>query len=237
MDNYADPAFGIQTGALVTPLAPDVPEQMIALADIGAFVALAFADPARYLGAAVAIAGDELTPPQTAQALSQATGQHIRHVQIPVEAVRQHNSDLADAVSYLNSHGGYGADLAAARALHRGLRTFGAWLAALLGSRVATRLSARSRHQRRRHHRDHQRQLGDRAGGGAPLPGRRRTRGDRGTVAGTPGSRGRRTRPPSPAHRHRRRHRRPTSSPACSTRQVPSPTWSSPRPTCPTATW
>jgi len=105
MDNYADPAFGIQTGALVTPLAPDVPEQMIALADIGAFVALAFADPARYLGAAVAIAGDELTPPQTAQALSQATGQHIRHVQIPVEAVRQHNSDLADAVSYLNSHG------------------------------------------------------------------------------------------------------------------------------------
>ena len=90
MDNYADPAFRIQTGALVTPLALSVPEQMIALADIGAFVA---------------IAGDELTPPQTAQALSQATGQHIRHVQIPVEAVRQHNSDLADAVSYLNSHG------------------------------------------------------------------------------------------------------------------------------------
>ena len=29
MDNYADPAFGIQTGALVTPLAPGVPEQMI----------------------------------------------------------------------------------------------------------------------------------------------------------------------------------------------------------------
>jgi NmrA-like family len=127
-----------------------------------------YADPARYLGAAVAIAGDELTPPQTAQALSRATGQHIRHVQIPVEAVRQHNSDLADAVSYLNSHGGYGADIAAARALHRGLRTFGAWLAepgrarlaALLGSsRVATRLSARSRHERRRHHRDHRRQL------------------------------------------------------------------------------
>jgi NmrA-like family len=192
---------------------------MIALADIGAFVALAFADPARYLGAAVAIAGDELTPPQTAQALSQATGQHIRHVQIPVEAVRQHNSDLADAVrqhnsdladavSYLNSHGGYGADIAAARAPHRGLRTFGAWLAepgrarldALLGSsRVATRLSAMSRHERRQHHRDHRRQLGDRAGG-APLPGRRRTRGDRGKVAGTPGSRRRRTRPLSPAH-------------------------------------
>jgi hypothetical protein len=49
------------------------------------------------------------------QALSQATGQHIRHVQIALEAVRQDNSDLADAVSYLNSHGG---DITAARALH-----------------------------------------------------------------------------------------------------------------------
>jgi hypothetical protein len=99
---------------------------MIALADIGAFVALAFADPARYLGAAVAIAGDELTPPQTAQALSQATGQHIRHVQIPVEAVRQHNSDLADAVSYLNSHGGYGADKRARSGPLRDVSSWGA---------------------------------------------------------------------------------------------------------------
>jgi uncharacterized protein YbjT (DUF2867 family) len=86
MDNYAGPAFGIQTGALVTPLAPGVPEQMIALADIGAFVALAFADPARYLGTAVAIAGDELTPATDRASAQPGTGQHIRHVQIPVEA-------------------------------------------------------------------------------------------------------------------------------------------------------
>ncbi|WP_235014669.1 NmrA family NAD(P)-binding protein, partial [Parafrankia sp. Ea1.12] len=52
MENYADPAFGVQTGTLATPFAPDIPEQLIALDDIGAFVALAFTDPVRYLGRA-----------------------------------------------------------------------------------------------------------------------------------------------------------------------------------------
>jgi uncharacterized protein YbjT (DUF2867 family) len=128
MDNYADPAFGMQTGSLASPFAPDVPEQLIALDDIGAFVALAFSDPARYLGNAIAIAGDELRPPQTAEALSRATGRHIPYVQIPVEAVREQSHDAADAVSFLNDNGGYGADIRAARALHPGLMTFSTWL-------------------------------------------------------------------------------------------------------------
>jgi uncharacterized protein YbjT (DUF2867 family) len=128
MENYASPAFGVQTGSLATPLAPEVPEQMIAVDDIGAFVALAFADPARYLGHAVAIAGDQLTPPDTAEALSRAAGRHIPYVQIPVDAVREQSSDVADAVRFLNAHGGYGADIPAARALHPGLMTFDTWL-------------------------------------------------------------------------------------------------------------
>lgn len=128
MDNYADPAFGVQTGSLASPFAPDVPEQLIALDDIGAFIALAFSDPAKYLGNAIAIAGDELRPPQTAEALSRATGRHIPYVQIPVEAVREQSHDAADAVSFLNDRGGYGTDIRAARALHPGLMTFSTWL-------------------------------------------------------------------------------------------------------------
>jgi uncharacterized protein YbjT (DUF2867 family) len=128
MDNYADPAFGVQTGSLASPFAPDVPEQLIALDDIGTFIAIAFSDPAKYLGNAIAIAGDELRPPQTAEALSRATGRHIPYVQIPVEAVREQGNDLADAVSFLNDKGGYGADIRAARALHPGLMTFSTWL-------------------------------------------------------------------------------------------------------------
>jgi uncharacterized protein YbjT (DUF2867 family) len=74
MDNYADPLFGLQTGTLASPLAPDVPEQLIAVDDIGRFVAQAFASPERYLGETIAIAAEELCPPQTAAALSPRSG-------------------------------------------------------------------------------------------------------------------------------------------------------------------
>ncbi|WP_217505314.1 NmrA family NAD(P)-binding protein [Streptomyces lunaelactis] len=52
MENVADPAFGLQTGQLATAFAPDVAEQLIAVEDIGTFVALAFGDPTQYLGKA-----------------------------------------------------------------------------------------------------------------------------------------------------------------------------------------
>jgi uncharacterized protein YbjT (DUF2867 family) len=128
MENYVNPAFGIQEGALATGLAPDVPEQMIALDDIGQFVAFSFAYPRRYVEARVAIAGDELTPRQTARALSQAAGRDIPYQQIPVEAIRQRNAHFADAVDFLHQNGGYGVDIAAARARHPGLMTFQEWL-------------------------------------------------------------------------------------------------------------
>jgi len=128
MENYADPAFGVQTGTLATPFAPDIPEQLIALDDIGAFVALAFADPARYLGRAIAIAGDALRPGQTAEALSRTTGHKIHYVQVPVDVVRRQSADAADVASFLNGHGGYGVDISATRALHSGLIDFETWL-------------------------------------------------------------------------------------------------------------
>jgi uncharacterized protein YbjT (DUF2867 family) len=141
MDNYADPAFGVHTGKLATGFAPDVAEQMIAVEDIGRFVALAFADPRRYLEATVAIAGDELTPPQTAQALSQAVGRDIPYLQIPVEMIRQQSADLADAVDFLSRNGGYGADIAAARARHPELMTFQEWLSKHGRARLAALLA------------------------------------------------------------------------------------------------
>ncbi|ONH59789.1 NmrA family transcriptional regulator [Frankia sp. CcI49] len=128
MENYASPAFGVHTGTLASPFAPDVAEQLIALDDIGAFVALAFADPARFAERTLAIAGDELRPAETARALSRATGRDIGHVQLPVDVVRAANEDFADAVAFVNERGGYGADLATARALHPELMTFETWL-------------------------------------------------------------------------------------------------------------
>jgi hypothetical protein len=48
MDNYVDPAFGLQTGTLATAVAADVAEQLIALDDIGTIVERVFAAPERY---------------------------------------------------------------------------------------------------------------------------------------------------------------------------------------------
>jgi uncharacterized protein YbjT (DUF2867 family) len=106
-----------------------VPEQLIAVDDIGRFVAQAFASPERYLGETIAIAAEELCPPQTAAALSRALGREIPYQRIAIKAIRQQNEDFAQAASYLNDNRGYGADVAAARALHPSLMTFDDWLA------------------------------------------------------------------------------------------------------------
>ncbi|MCM3882494.1 NmrA family NAD(P)-binding protein [Frankia sp. R82] len=137
MENYADPAFGVQTGTLATPFAPDVPEQLIAVDDIGVFVALAFADPVHYQGHALAIAGDALRPAQTARALGVATGHDISYTQVPIEAVRGLSADVAEVAAFLNDTGGYGADLALTRALHPAVQTFDTWLSTTGRTRLA----------------------------------------------------------------------------------------------------
>ncbi|WP_246005168.1 NmrA/HSCARG family protein [[Actinomadura] parvosata] len=140
MDNYADPSSGLASGTLATPFAAGVPEQLIALTDIGAFAALAFGDPEGYLGRAVDLAGDQLTPPQIARALSAALGRDIPYVPVPIEAVRAQNAAFAEAVGFLNRNGGYGADLARARELHPGLLTFDQWLTTGGAARIAALL-------------------------------------------------------------------------------------------------
>ncbi|EIV96185.1 NmrA/HSCARG family protein [Frankia sp. QA3] len=128
MENYVNPAFGVQSGTLATALHPDTPEQLIALEDIGTFTALAFGEPDEHLGRTIALAGDELTPPQLAAALGQAVGREIPYTQIPVEAVRSQSSDSADALEFLNAGGGYGVSIPEARKLHPGLMDFDTWL-------------------------------------------------------------------------------------------------------------
>jgi uncharacterized protein YbjT (DUF2867 family) len=139
MENYSDPAFGVQTGRLTTAFSPNVPEQLIALKDIGVFVESAFSNPAEYLGRTIAIAGDALTPPAIAEALSRAAGREIPYAQAPLDAVRAQSEDFAEAVAFLNDNGGYGANIAAARKLHPELMDFETWLVAT-GASLISRL-------------------------------------------------------------------------------------------------
>ena len=137
MENYVDPAFGVQTGRLATPFVADVPEQLIALADIGVFAGLAFAGADQYVGRTVTIAGDELRPPDIAAILSRAAGRHIPYVQAPLEDVRRFNPALAEAADFLNQQGGYGADVASIRTRYPGLMSFAEWMADEGAARVA----------------------------------------------------------------------------------------------------
>ncbi|MBD2892651.1 hypothetical protein amrb99_15620 [Actinomadura sp. RB99] len=119
MENY------LGAEAIATPFSPDVPEQLIAVDDIGAFAAAAFADPARYLGETLAIAGDERTPGRLAAAFSEAAGREIPYVPVPLDALPR---ETAAAVAHLDSQGGYGADIAATRALRPETKDLATWL-------------------------------------------------------------------------------------------------------------
>ncbi len=79
----------LREGVLRQPLPADRPLQMIAVADIAAFVALVIDDPNRWAGQHVGIASDELTMPQVARTLSDAIGR-------PVAYVEQDPADLDD---------------------------------------------------------------------------------------------------------------------------------------------
>lgn len=127
MESYVSPFYGIQNGTLTEATNPDVPVNCIAVDDIGAFIMLAFKHPDIFLGKTIEIAGDALTPPNIAAAITRATGRPINYVQIPIETVRQHNETLARIYEWLNVNG-YEVDFPTLRNLHPGLMNFATWL-------------------------------------------------------------------------------------------------------------
>ncbi len=128
MENLLAPQSkaAIEAGTLAMPLRPEASMQQIAVDDIGAFVALAFADPGRFAGRTLEVAGDQLTGPQMAEALSRRLGRSVRFEPIPIE--RAGNPERVEMYRYINADG-YRADIAEARRIHPGLMTFERWLA------------------------------------------------------------------------------------------------------------
>ncbi|MCK9928171.1 NmrA/HSCARG family protein [Frankia sp. Mgl5] len=129
MENYAGPGRGLQPdGTIRTPAPPDVVEQLIAVRDIGVFTALAFADPDRFVGEAFELAGDELTVPQIAAAISNALDRTVGYSQIPIEEIRQADPDRAASLERLYSLKPPRADIRALREQYPGLLDFPTWL-------------------------------------------------------------------------------------------------------------
>ena len=69
--------------------------QVIALEDIAEFAALALADPARYAGRTLELAGDEPTPVEAAAAISEAAGIPLRYEQLTEAEAAAISPDIA----------------------------------------------------------------------------------------------------------------------------------------------
>ncbi|MFI7053218.1 NmrA family NAD(P)-binding protein [Streptosporangium canum] len=126
MENFTG-GYALRNGTLSTGIAPDTAQQLMAVDDVGAVTASAFARPEEWIGRAVSLAADELTPVQVAEAIGTALGIPLPYVQIPIEAIRGLSEDFAYANQWLNDRG-YRADIAATRRIHPAAMDFPTWL-------------------------------------------------------------------------------------------------------------
>ena len=104
-------AWFLNGDKLVTALKPETKLQMVAVEDIGKFSAKAFTEAAKFKGVELEYAGDAVTMPEAAAALSELTGKTITSQQIPIAAVRANSEDFALMLEWFDAVG-YSADIA-----------------------------------------------------------------------------------------------------------------------------
>lgn len=117
MENFVAPwsigALSQGTHAFAVP--PKRVLQLVALADIGAFVAALVERRERVFGKRFDFAGDELSGEEQARTLSEAIGRPIDYQEIPIAMARQQSEDAALMFEWFDRVG-YDVDIAA---LHR----------------------------------------------------------------------------------------------------------------------
>jgi uncharacterized protein YbjT (DUF2867 family) len=101
-------------------LRPEKERQLIAVEDIAAFVALAFADPEQYLGKTIELAGDALTESQIADTFTKVIGRPVKLTMPTGGGGRRSEEEMKAMFNFFNGEG-YDADIPALRKLHPGL--------------------------------------------------------------------------------------------------------------------
>jgi uncharacterized protein YbjT (DUF2867 family) len=128
MEYHADPTYGVYGQAShIRTIPPNQRVQLIAVSDIGAFAALAFADPPRFLGQAIELAGDELSLDQLLSAITRATGRDV--AAIAGRTLADSSTAEREFTAMSASFCGWRADTPALRRLHPALLDFDSWLA------------------------------------------------------------------------------------------------------------
>lgn len=112
MENILSPLSlpALKEGRLAKALPPRRKIQLIAVSDIGEFVASVFERQDEVLGRRIDIAGDELTGEEQAAVVSRVTGRKIRYEQIPPDAQRAVDRDAAIMNEWIDRVG-YDADI------------------------------------------------------------------------------------------------------------------------------
>src|SRR5215469_9131411 len=117
MENYYIPQLEKQLvkGRLFNPVRASRPLQTIASDDIGKFISLAFAQPDRFIGLELEIAGSELTSPETAEVFSRVLRRGVKAHHLPLPVVRlSMGKEWYQMFTWLNQ-GGFQADIPALR--------------------------------------------------------------------------------------------------------------------------
>lgn len=115
--------------------------QIIALEDIAEFAALAFAEPTRFAGRTLELAGDEPTPVEAAAAITEATGIPVRYEQLTDSQAAAIGSEVAEIRKRWHAGHRWHADIEALRVIHPGLRTLTDWLTESGAAAIRTHLT------------------------------------------------------------------------------------------------
>ncbi|WP_062993855.1 NmrA family NAD(P)-binding protein [Nocardia anaemiae] len=131
MENYVlrgSPVDGIIDGVHKHLFPADQPLQMIAIDDIAAFAALAFADPDRFHGRTLELAGDAITPVAALASITRATGYAVHYHELTEAEADALGEQIGNTWRLLRDSGGWHADIPALREIYPALSTFESWL-------------------------------------------------------------------------------------------------------------
>ncbi|MFD9900720.1 NmrA/HSCARG family protein [Mesorhizobium sp. NPDC059025] len=130
MEMLVGPGFGLEQGRYTFFLRPDQAMQLIALDDIGKFVAAVFADRSRFGGETLKIAGDTVTGSDLEAIFTQTAGRPIAYARFSEETLMA-NPDLGHMAASLETgpladH----VDLNVMRQINPEIISFRSWLSA-----------------------------------------------------------------------------------------------------------
>lgn len=129
MEMLVMPGFGLDSGQFNFFVRPDQPVGVIAVTDIGKCVAAVFADPTRFAGVALDLAGDAVTGRDIATLFTEAAGRTIAYARFPDEVLAANPflaklTDMLDRVQPADA-----AELLELRRLNPEMQSLRTWLA------------------------------------------------------------------------------------------------------------